>query len=146
MFYQIREACAEDAESLSHLIAVLGYKLEPADVISRIAAYQNPLSKTFVAILETELVGFLSFHAIPLFHEIPMLGRITAMAVEPVHQRKGIGASLVKAAENFAISIGCTRMEVTSSDRREKDAHVFYEAHDYRPDCRRFLKHLESPV
>jgi GNAT superfamily N-acetyltransferase len=110
----------------------------------RLEAYSNGNSRVFIAANDTDVIGFLSFHAIPLFHEAAMLGRITAMAIDPDHQREGIGSSLVSAAENFGISIGCSRMEVTSGDRREHDAHRFYLAQGYRSDCRRFLKQLSG--
>lgn len=144
MQHQIRKACPEDAETIARLIDVLGYGLNSIYVTDRLEAYHDNFSRVFVAFNDTGLVGFLSFHAIPLFHEAAMLGRITAMAIDPIHQREGIGSSLVKAAEDFAISVGCSRMEVTSGDRREHDAHLFYAAQEYRSDCRRFLKHLTN--
>ncbi len=98
----------------------------------------------WVAVCGDGVAGFLSFHAIPLFHEPGRLGRITAMAIDPAFQRQGVGRALVAAAEVFAIQSGCQRMEVTSGDRREKDAHVFYRALGYDSDCRRFLKRVEG--
>jgi len=89
-------------------------------------------------------MGFLSIHAIPLFHEAGRLGRITAMAIDPRRQRMGIGAALMGAAEGFAWSVGCSRVEVTSGDGREKDAHLFYQGQGFRSDCRRFLKRFEG--
>lgn len=147
MNYPVREACPEDAEAIAGLIAFLGYKLEASCIGDRLHAYRYKFSRVFVASEGVSVVGFLSFHAIPMFHEIAMLGRITAMAVDPRHQRQGIGACLLRAAEAFAIQNGCTRMEVTSGDRREQDAHLFYAAQGYHSDCRRFLKHLKpSPT
>lgn len=140
--YQIREAGDADAVALARLVEVLGYKLGAEHVAGRLLAYAGDFSKVFVATQGGKLIGFLSFHAIPLFHEAAMLGRITAMAVDPQHQRAGVGAGLVVAAETFARRVGCLRMEVTSGDRREKDAHVFYAAQGYHSDCRRFVKVL----
>ena len=144
MQHQIREARSEGAETIARLIDVLGYELDSIRIFDRLEAYRDDFSRVFVASNDAGLVGFLSFHAIPLFHETAMLGRITAMAIDPHHQRKGIGSSLVRAAEHFAISVGCSRMEVTSGDRREQDAHLFYAGQGYRSDCRRFLKHLTN--
>lgn len=144
MPHQIREARPEDAETIAQLIQVLGYELNSIQIADRFKAYRNDFSRVFVALDDASLVGFLSFHAIPLFHETAMLGRITAMAINPSHQREGIGSSLVKAAEDFAISVGCSRMEVTSGDKREQDAHLFYIAQGYHSDCRRFLKRFSN--
>lgn len=144
MHNQIRESQPEDAEYIARLIAVLGYGLEASQVSERLEACVNEFSKVFVALNEATVVGFLSFHAIPLFHQQAMLGRITAMAVDPLCFRQGIGSSLLKAAEEFAIRIGCSRVEVTSGDHREGDAHRFYASQGYGSDCRRFLKQLED--
>jgi len=142
--HHIREACSDDAEAIARLVRILGYELGPACVTERMAVYQSEFSRVFIAANPIDLIGFLSFHAIPLFHEVGMLGRITAMAVAPHHQREGVGSSLVHAAENFAVTVGCARMEVTSGDKREQDAHRFYIAQGYHSDCRRFLKHLPT--
>jgi GNAT superfamily N-acetyltransferase len=145
MAHQIRQAHAGDAAGIAHLIAVLGYGLAAQDVPARLEVYADDASKVFVAVHASGvIVGFLSFHAIPLFHEAGALGRITAMAIDPEHQRRGVGTALVRAAEEFARACGCVRIEVTSGDRREKDAHVFYASLGYASDCRRFLKRLEE--
>lgn len=99
--HYVREACHEDFKSIARLINILGYGENPLLVGERLQAYRDHFSRVFVALHNVEAVGFLSFHAIPLFHEAAMLGRITAMAVDPGHHREGIGSSLVKAAENF---------------------------------------------
>ena len=142
MHPEIRDAQASDAESIARLIAVLGYPMEASEVVIQLKVYGDESSRVFVALWDNHIVGFLSFHAIPLFHESTKLGRITAMAIDPLFQRKGIGRSLVKAAEDFAEVAGCSRMEVTSGDRRKQDAHPFYLSQEYRLDCRRFLKIL----
>lgn len=144
MHCQTREAQRGDAESIARLIAVLGYDLESSQISGRLEAYGNETSRVFVTLVEATVVGFLSFHAIPLFHQPAMLGRITAMAIDPQHFRQGIGSSLLKAAENFAINVGCSRIEVTSGDHRESDAHLFYASQGYSSDCRRFQKHLKN--
>ncbi|QIF02793.1 GNAT family N-acetyltransferase [Roseimicrobium sp. ORNL1] len=145
MAHQIRQAHAGDATGIAHLISVLGYALQADEVPARLEAYANDASRVFVAVQDSgAIVGFLSFHASPLFHEPGALGRIMAMAIDSEHQRQGIGTALVQAAEEFARACGCLRIEVTSGDRREKDAHVFYGKLGYASDCRRFLKRLEE--
>jgi len=136
----IREAAPADAGAVSELIAQLGYSLKPADVISRLERCNKDSGRVFVATWDSKIVGFISFHEIPLFHQGGSLGRITAMAVSVEHHRKGIGRLLLQSAESHALSVGCIRMEVTSGDHREADAHSFYESQGYASDCRRFLK------
>lgn len=142
MSHIIREARSADAAAISRLITALGYTLGPEDVSGRLAVYADGVSKVLVAEESGSVVGFLSFHAIPLFHQPGSLGRITAMAIDPEHHRQGIGRSMVAAAEKIAADGGCLRMEVTSGDHREQDAHLFYQSLGYRTDCRRFLKDL----
>ena len=144
MQLDIRQAQRGDEEALARLLGVLGYPMDAAAVPDSLMAYEGPCSRVWVAACEEDVAGFLSFHAIPLFHEPGRLGRITAMAIDPAFQRRGVGRALVAAAEAFAVDCGCVRMEVTSGDRREKDAHVFYRALGYESDCRRFLKRLEG--
>jgi GNAT superfamily N-acetyltransferase len=121
----IREACSADAEAIARLIGILGYDMDELGAADRLDLYHDDFSRVFVASNDSGLTGFLSFHAIPLFHESARLGRITAMAIDPQFQRKGIGTTLLQAAEHFAVSVGCSRMEVTSGDRRAQDAHLF---------------------
>lgn len=143
MRHLVREAKPEDNDPISRLIHALGYTLEPAEVIERLALYQDTKGKVIVAETDGVVTGFLSFQVIPLFHQTGCLGRITAMAIHPEHHRQGIGRLLVDAAEETAIAAGCLRMEVTSGDHREQDAHLFYFAQGYRTDCRRFIKDLK---
>jgi GNAT superfamily N-acetyltransferase len=143
-FIGIREAGPGDAEALAHLIGVLGYDLDAAGVVGRLVQYGTPWGRVFLAESGGRVVGFLSFHLIPLFHESGSLGRITALAVDADCHRMGIGRSLVAAAETFALANGCSRIEVTSGDHREHDAHLFYADLGYASDCRRFLKHLTA--
>jgi GNAT superfamily N-acetyltransferase len=144
MAYRVRQAHAGDAADIAHLISVLGYGLPAKEVPARLLAYTGDTNRVFVAVHESgALVGFLSFYAAPLFHEAGALGRISAMAIDPDHQRQGVGRALVHAAEAFAQECGCLRIEVTSGDHREADAHLFYGALGYVSDCRRFLKRLE---
>ncbi|HEY8903736.1 MAG TPA: GNAT family N-acetyltransferase [Chthoniobacterales bacterium] len=142
---RIREARGGDAHALSALISQLGYELDEKNTAARLEHYNNDRSAVFVAQRDSELIGFLSFHAIPLFHENADLGRITAMAIREDCRRQGVGRLLVQAAEEHAVSLHCSRLEVTSGDHREHDAHLFYLAQGYCMDCRRFLKHLPSP-
>lgn len=118
----------------------LGYHLSPADVEARIEVYFSSSDAVLVADDGGEVVGFVSFHIIPLFHASSSLGRITAMCIHSNWQRKGIGRALLRRLEEIASSRGCVRIEVTSGDQREDVAHLFYQACGYAVDSRRFQK------
>ena len=137
----IRCAQCSDASSVAELLTALGYPSSVAQVERRLAEHLTSAhSAVFVAESDRRAVGCLSFHCIPMFHEDGFLGRITSLVVAPEYRAHGIGRRLVVAAEDFARTHGCLRVEVTSGDHRLA-AHAFYEHLGYRCDCRRFIKH-----
>ena len=137
----IRSARSDDAPRIAELLAVLGYPSPVADVKRRIAdCAASALTTVLVAESVGRIVGVISFHCIPLFHADGFLGRITSLVVATDCRQHGVGRLLVSAAEEFAWSHGCVRVEVTSGDHRA-DAHAFYEKLGYQLDCRRFIKH-----
>jgi GNAT superfamily N-acetyltransferase len=137
----IRVASVEDASAISELLAQLGYPSSTTQVERRI---RDTVASTegivFVAAAGSQVIGLLSLHCIPLFHAEGSLARITSLIVAPEHRRSGVGRALIAAAEEFAWTHNCIRVEVTSGDHRV-DAHAFYEDLDYQRDSRRFIKH-----
>ena len=135
----VRQAQPSDASVISGLLADLGYPSAPAQVQSRLAeASASPHTAIFVAESNSQVVGALSFHRIPLFHTDGFLGRITSLVVSSTFQRRGVGRLLVAAAEELARAQGCVRLEVTSGEHRP-EAHAFYESLGYQPASRRFI-------
>jgi ribosomal protein S18 acetylase RimI-like enzyme len=140
----VRQAQSSDAPAISELLADLGYPSAPAQVQNRIAeASASPHTAIFVAESESQVVGALSFHCMPLFHTDGSLGRITSLIVSPTFQRRGVGRLLVAAAEEMAHAHDCARVEVTSGEHRP-EAHAFYESLGYQPASRRFVKSTRS--
>lgn len=140
----VRDARRDDSHGVAELLAALGYPSTGAQIERRIAGHAtSPESAVFVAEAAKRIVGVISFHCIPLFHADGFLGRITSLVVSADYRQRGIGRLLVAAAEEFARTHGCLRVEVTSGDHRP-DAHAFYEHLGYRMDCRRFIKHYHN--
>ena len=140
----VRPAAAADAAAISVLLNELGYPLDVTQVKNNISLLSVSANDAiFVAEASSSVVGVLSFHVMPLFHVVGNLGRISSLVISSQWQRRGIGSSsrLVKAAEEFGLSKGCLRIEVTSGDYRV-DAHAFYQKLGYRIDERRFIKRL----
>jgi hypothetical protein len=71
--FLIREASPSDADAISALLLELGYNLSAHEVLLRLDRYNEDFSRVWVAIKDSEIVGFLSFHSIPLFHQIGSL-------------------------------------------------------------------------
>ena len=66
------------------------------------------------------------------------------LVVHAGHRRRGVGAALVRAAEDIARDWGCDRMEVTSR-RSRAEAPGFYPAlgyEDQSPRQARFIRPL----
>jgi len=140
----IRSARRDDALAITELLAALGYPSSVVQIERRVAACSAAADTVaFVAESAERIVGLLSFHCIPLFHAEGALGRITSLVVAPEYRQRGLGRLLVAAAEAFAWSHGCTRVEVTSGDHRA-DAHAFYEHLGFKLDCRRFIKYARN--
>ena len=99
------------------------------------------MDQVFVALIDSQVVGVVSLHILPLFHEEGDLCRITALVVSKSHRRQGIGGKLMEFAEDFARSNGCIRMEVTPGERRA-DAQAFYGRLGYKEVSRRFMKSI----
>jgi GNAT superfamily N-acetyltransferase len=141
----VRHARHNDAPALAGLLTLLGYPSSAAQIQERMAQqYIAATDAVFVAEMAGKVVGLLTFHCTPLIHADGFLGRITSMVVATDYRRHGVGKRLIDAAEEFAWSHGCERIEVTSGDHRA-DAHAFYESVGFRVDCRRFLKSRTPP-
>jgi ribosomal protein S18 acetylase RimI-like enzyme len=147
----VRPADPSDAAAISGLMGELGYSIDEDSTRIKITQLSTS-THDCVLVAEADgteadeagakrVVGVISVHAMSLLHVSANLGRITALIIKPTYQRHGIGSRLVEAAEVFARTQECERMEVTSSDHRH-GAHGFYQELDYSVDERRFIKRL----
>lgn len=146
MNYRIRSAASADSKQLAALIEQLGYPADEGLIHDQLAQLASqPRTTVFVADDDGVIIGLLCFSIIPLLHLSGGLGRISALVVDSQFKGQGVGRRLVAEAEEFAWNNGCTRIEVTSADRR-LDAHAFYETIGYKQDSRRFIKSRPAPV
>jgi len=135
----IRLAEASDAEAVTALLIELGCDVERRDVTPRLERLADrPWDRVYVAEAAGRVVGLLGLHLAPLLHR-DCFGRITAFVVTGAHRGKGIGSRLLDAAEKWALSQGCTQIELNSGDHHAQ-GHAFYRAHGFRCDDRRFVK------
>ncbi len=138
----IRLATQNDADSICVLLAELGYPSSLVDVRRRMEQLETDHDWVFVSEREgAGIVGLIGVHAMRLLHTDGLIARITALVVKDDARGSGAGRELVMAARMFARQTGCTRMEVTSGDRRT-DAHAFYEKLGFREDERRYVMDL----
>jgi GNAT superfamily N-acetyltransferase len=145
---QIRLAHTTDAAAVNELLHQLGYAQDgAAATATRIQTWDDDVSSAaYVAVADGEVLGLVAVHICPFFERVGSWGRIVALVVADHARGRGIGGQLVTAAESFAASRGCVRMEVTSADRRE-DAHEFYRLCGYIDQAgrsSRFLRDLKD--
>jgi N-acetylglutamate synthase-like GNAT family acetyltransferase len=137
----IRGARESDARAITGLLDELGYPNTREFVVRKLETLGDDENPVFVAEAGGEVVGFISLHIMPVFHEEPLYCRITAVAVTDSYRRRGVGRRLMERAEAVARAAGCGRIELTSNDRRTW-AHAFYEAIGYEGTSRKFVKTL----
>ena len=136
----IRPPEAADGSAIAHLFSQLGYPAEGGDVTARLLA-PDPASAVLLASLADKVVGVLVWHRLAPLHVAPAWGLISALVVDEGARGSGVGAALLKGAEQMARAAGCAHMELSSGLKREA-AHRFYLAQGYQERPKRFIKLL----
>jgi GNAT superfamily N-acetyltransferase len=138
----IRNADVTDAEAIALLLGQLQHPSTPEHVrrqIRRIEA--GDTEAVFVALDNEAVVGVLAVQLAVQFHQEPPVARILDLCVLDSHRRMRFGRMLLDAAEQFAHTAGCCRMEVTASNFR-LEAHQFYARNGLDQTHRYFCKKL----
>jgi len=127
---RIRPARSTDA--IDALLEELGYpQQDPAVTAARLQTWaEDPAGAAYVTEADDRLLGVIAVHVIPFFERQGTWARIVALVVSSQARRQGVGTLLLEAAESFATTQGCLRLEVTSSNHRTP-AHTFYQSHGY---------------
>lgn len=127
----IRAARTYDAQSIAELGAELGYPSTRQQIATRLAGVEaEPSSRVLVAEDgEGRVVGWLHVAARTQLTE-DRCAEILGLVVDASARGGGVGADLVRAAEEWARAAGCVRIRVRSRDTRER-AHRFYERAGY---------------
>ena len=141
---KIRRAGPLDAAALAALIGQLGYEASENEVAERLAAMQAEGREVFVAELDGAVVGCLSTSVMHVLHRPAPVGRISMMVIDEAVRSRGIGAALVRVAEEALAAQGCYIVEITSNARRT-EAHRFYERLGYERTSVRLAKELSVP-
>ncbi|MFE0554851.1 GNAT family N-acetyltransferase [Paenibacillus sp. NPDC058910] len=140
----IREIEVNDyAEVVTLWINVLGNRKVNLDNFSVTLERMNKDGnyKTFVALFENKVVGFItSVQALSFGDEIGYL-HIQGLAVPKELQNKGIGTKLLKYVEDYSKRKGISTIILCSGFKRT-DAHAFYEHNGYDKDSYCFDKGL----
>lgn len=124
----IREIALGDLTSLVSLVGQLGYPIDAASMEANIKSYRTfPHLKAWVIEKSGKVLGVLSLAITESFHRRGRSARILSLVIDEAHRRLKLGEALIKVAEEYAKSKGCSYLELTSGMHR-KPAHQFYKS------------------
>ena len=144
----IREAETHDFPAICKLMQnELGYPdLIEAEALARLEYFkQSDDWATYVAVVDNEVAGFIGVKRGLAYNIEGYYSQIMALAVAEKTRRNGIGALLVKKAEEWSLSHGIYNIAVNSNMKR-LGAHAFYERSGYIKTSFSFKKLLDSAI
>ena len=127
----IRKASPDDASEIARLCHVLGYSASQTEITTRLAEIlANP--NHFVAVAtngESDLVAWIAAE-----HRIILASgercEVVGIVVDNGSRRRGIGAGLIRAAEQWAFTKGLSHVFIRSNIVRE-ESHAFFRSRGY---------------
>lgn len=127
----IRHAVIEDIEILTQLAAQLGYTSSTEEIRDRFLSLESRKEETviFVAEINNQVVGWVHVHVYRLLIDAPEI-EIGGIVVDKRFRGKGVGAQLIKAAEDWASEQGYSSVYLRSNVIRD-DAFKFYKRLGY---------------
>jgi GNAT superfamily N-acetyltransferase len=143
---QIRKVAASDAEAVAKLSAELGYPVSISTMEERIqSASASSDRATYVSCINSAVVGWIDVFEV-LHLQSGASAEIGGLVVSSQYRSAGIGARLVRRAEQWARERGLARVIVRSRSTREA-AHRFYlrEGYAQTKTSAVFSKFLQSP-
>ncbi|PFG15738.1 ribosomal protein S18 acetylase RimI-like enzyme [Propionicimonas paludicola] len=122
----VRLASIDDAAAICALNArELGYAFELSDATDALArALKSPRDVVVVGVSSGEVVGYCHGEVYRLLYSPPMLN-VLGVAVRSDCQRRGVGAALMTAIEEWGRAQGCYAIRLATGETRE-GAHAFY--------------------
>jgi GNAT superfamily N-acetyltransferase len=123
---KIRRAKLADAGRIAALSGQLGYPATTKDITLRLKrALKMKEGACFVAEAKQDgVIGWVHVSVTPLL-EVERRAEVNGLVVDEKVRSLGAGASLLKAAEQWAREMACTGMSVRSNVIRDR-AHAFY--------------------
>jgi GNAT superfamily N-acetyltransferase len=138
----IRSAQSEDVDALANLMAELGYPTSSEQMRRRFKAISHDASNgTLVAEREGKVLGMVGLRIERSYGSDDSYVQIRDFVVGSEHRGKGVGRTLLSAAEDWARRRGARDVMLTTHKRRT-DAHRFYRSMGYEATGYRFYKAL----
>lgn len=143
MSMEIREMQAEDYKQVHDLIVTeMGHKeVKFEEFVNWLAIMKSKNYYSYVATIDNNIAGFISANEAVGCIDGSYID-IDCLVVSYQYQGKGIGGALLQFIEDYSLSKGITKFSLTSGFHR-KEAHDFYEKHNYEKGGYAFYKGLE---
>jgi ribosomal protein S18 acetylase RimI-like enzyme len=140
----IRRAENSDAKVLAELMTELGYPTRVSEMEMRLETIlTKPEYRAFVAEYKGQLCGMIGTCVWDSYAHNSPNGQIIALVVSDKLRGRGVGKTLIAAAETDFSERNIKRISVNTHIRRD-DAHLFYEQMGYVKTGFRFVKELET--
>ncbi|MCC2684047.1 MAG: acetyltransferase [Paenibacillaceae bacterium] len=141
---EIRPYQDDDLLSLADLMSDLGYPTPPESLKHRMDIMQRlPLYYTFVATIDSEVVGMIGCREVYFYEGDGMAVQISALVTRSKYQGQGVGKAMVSFVERWAKEKGATVIHLTSGNRPERErAHHFYKKMGFDITGYRFVKNM----
>ena len=109
----IREAQEADSGFISALLVEMGHPLDTETVCANLRTMKAlaPRYGTFVAVIDSAVVGVVSAFASSVLHRPHAVGRISVLTVTRAFAGRGIGSALLLHAETFLRQLGCDEIQ-----------------------------------
>ncbi|KRE40011.1 hypothetical protein ASG81_19015 [Paenibacillus sp. Soil522] len=143
----IRPYQAEDLIAMTALMLDLGYPTTAEQMRSRMGIIETlPGSYTYLAALEGKVVGMIGIRQIYSYEEDGFVTQISLLVTKKEYEFQGIGTSLVRFAEAWALERHSGMLYLTSGMKPERiRAHKFYKSLGFETTGYRFVKKLTIP-
>jgi GNAT superfamily N-acetyltransferase len=129
-----RAATREDAPSLLHLFAQLGYPCDQSALEKRFETFVAHKSYgVVVACRVDQIIGWVAWSVTPFFVSDKTRIHVEGLVVDERYRGQGIGKKLMVFVEDVATTYSPAVIDLTSGRRRATDgSHSFYKSLGYR--------------
>lgn len=135
----LRTATSSDAEAIAAMFTDEGYPAGPSDIAERLDRFAPPDGAVIVAEHDGALLGFIAVHVLPRFEHGDSIVRVLALVVDAGARERGVGRTLIGAAEQFGAEHGAAFVELTAGHHRP-DARHLYESLGYDATVAAYLR------
>ena len=123
----IRNAKSKDLDTIFNFICELENEVFDFQIFKDIFEenLQNLNYVYYVAEIEIQVVGFISFHTQKLLHHCGIVGEIQELYVVPNFRNQQIGRFLVNKVRDYAKTHKLKSIEVTSNKTRTENVYIY---------------------